>query len=85
MSMDGPMTTLETELTMRRCDFAFLHAAFEHIGWEIEKDVEGITTDEGYDHELRARVRIRVPLEVLADASDHCDITRLVNGQTVVA
>ena len=72
--MEGPLTTLETELTMRRSDFAYLHAAFQHVGWKILDDVEGVTTDDGYDHELRARVRIQIPLEALAGAPDHREV-----------
>lgn len=88
--MTGPLTTLETELTMKRSHFAFLHAAFSHAGWEIEKEVEGVTTDDGYDHELRARVRIRIPLEVLQDAPDQREVAgdaldRLMRDLRVVA
>jgi hypothetical protein len=88
--MNGPLTTLETELTMRRSDFAFLHAAFQHAGWEITEDIEGVTTDDGYDHELRARVRIRVPLETIAAAPDQRDVVGdtaddILRGLRVVA
>lgn len=88
--MDGPLTTLETELTMKRSDFAFLHAAFESVGWEIGKDVDGVTTDDGYDHELRARVRIRVPLSAVCEAPEQREVAgdvfdRVIRGLRIMA
>lgn len=53
---------------MKRTDYAFLHAAFRHVGWHLEEDVEGITTDDGVDEEVRARARFTVPLDVIATA-----------------
>jgi hypothetical protein len=66
--MSEPTATLRTELTMKRTDYAFLHAAFRHVGWRLEEDLEGITTDDGVDQEVRVTARIKVPLEAVAAA-----------------
>lgn len=85
----SPSATLATELTVKRAHFAFLSAAMRHAGWDVDSEYEGITTDEGYDHEVRVRLRITVPLDVLADAPpvdlDEDGLERLLNDLSVVA
>ena len=63
-----PMATLTSELTVKRAHLSFLHAAFVHAGFEVDPRLEGITTDDGYDEEVRMTVRANVPLTALAAA-----------------
>ncbi len=65
-----PDAILKAELSVKRTDLAFLAAAFRHAGWEVEDSFEGVTTDEGVDTEVKMRVRVHVPIDVLADAPE---------------
>ena len=65
-----PFAALETELTVKRSHMAFLHAALRSAGWSVGDDFETVTTDDGYDAEVKMRVRVQVPMSVLAETPD---------------
>lgn len=81
--------TLATEITVKRSHLSFLHAAMTDAGWEVDDDFEGVTTDEGYDHEVKMRLKISLPLEAIASAPDlgmdEDGIERLIADMKLIA
>lgn len=65
-----PDATLTTELTLRKDHLPFLRAAFAHAGWGLSEEVDGITTDDGYDAEVRVTAKITVPLDTISAAPE---------------
>lgn len=70
MTDTTPDAILVSEITVQRAHLAFLNTAFRHAGFEVDADFEGITTDEGVDSEIKMRVKLAVPIDVLAQAEE---------------
>lgn len=70
MTEPTPDAILRAEITVQRAHLAFLNAAFQHAGFEVSEEFEGITTDEGVDTEVKMQLKVHVPIDVLADATE---------------
>ncbi|MBW3584097.1 MAG: hypothetical protein KY455_13480 [Euryarchaeota archaeon] len=66
--IDAVTTTLTTEVTLKSDHLSYVHAALVKAGWTVEGKPEWVTTDEGYDDEVKLRVKMQVLLDDLKDA-----------------
>lgn len=70
MHEPAPDAILRAEITVQRAHLSFLNAAFRHAGFDVSEDFEGITTDDGVDSEVKMRLHVHVPIDVLAGADE---------------